>query len=183
MLRLGSPLIITREAHFEATRESDMPDAPPYSDLVGTADPLALLTSSPLRIAAIVRSWSSAHWSRSYAPGKWSAAQIVLHLAQDEVAWSCRARLALTEPDYVPHPFEGADWVALESPSDPQVALEAFLSLRQFNLLLYRRLTPEQRSRPFGHPELGHISVDWILHVLAGHDLHHIKHLEAAASL
>jgi len=68
-------------------------------------------------------------------------------LAHDELAWSTRIRLALTVPSYVPQPFDGADWVALESPTDSAAALEAFLALRQLNLVLYRRLTPEQRNR------------------------------------
>ncbi len=31
---------------------------------------------------------------------------------------------------------------------------------------------------PISHPILGQISVDWILSTLAGHDLHHLAHLE-----
>jgi len=157
---------------------SDMTESIPYAELVGTADPLALLVSTPQRILQLVRGWDQARWPRSYAEGKLSGAQLILHLAHDELAWSTRIRLALTVPGYVPQPFDGADWVALESPTDSAAALEAFLALRQLNLVLYRRLTPEQRNRTIPHPEFGAISIDWILRVLAGHDLHHLKHLQ-----
>ncbi len=158
-----------------------MNEAVPYSSLVGASDPLALLASTPQRIADLVRGWSRAQWSRSYFPGKWSASQVVLHLAHDELAWSTRARLALTVSGYVPQTFDGAGWVALESPTEPEASLEAFLALRRLNLLLYRRLSPEQLTRTFKHPECGPISVAWILAVLAGHDLHHFTHLRAIA--
>ena len=155
----------------------------PYADLVGSSDPLDLLASTPRRIAALVRGWSAAQWSRSYGPGKWSAAHLVLHLAQDEVGWSSRVRLALTVPGYVPQPFDGVEWVALESPTEPAIALDAYVALRGLNVLLYRRITDEQRHRPIPHPELGDISIDWIMRVLAGHDLHHLEHLRTIASL
>jgi hypothetical protein len=162
----------------------EMPaNAIPYSDLVGDDDPVALLESTPPRIAALVHGWAPATWARSYADGKWSAAQLVLHLAQDEVGWSSRVRLALSVPGYGPQAYDGADWVALESPTEPGIALDAFLALRRFNLILYRRITAEQRNRPVAHPEFGTISVDWILRVLAGHDLHHLAHLQAIAKL
>lgn len=160
-----------------------MADGIPYADLVGAADPLELLASTPRRIAGLVTGWSPARWSLSYAEGKWTAAQIVLHLAEDEIAFASRTRLALTVPGYVPHAFDGADWVALESPPEPAVALAAFLALRALNLRLWGRLTEEQLSRPIPHPELGTIYVGWIVRVLAGHDLHHLGHLETIAGL
>lgn len=160
-----------------------MVDGIPYADLVGAADPIELLGSTPRRIAGLVSGWSSARWSLSYAEKKWTAAQIVLHLAQDEIAFGCRARLALTEPGYVPHTFDGGDWVALESPPEPVVALAAFLALRALNIRLYRKLTGEQLIRPIPHPDLGTIYVGWIIRVLAGHDLHHLGHLETIAGL
>ena len=160
-----------------------MADGIPYADLVGAADPLELLASTPRRIAALVSGWSPSRWSSSWAEGKWSAAQVVLHLAQDEIAFASRARLALTVPGYFPQTFEGADWVALESPADPAVALAAYLAVRALNLRLYRTLTDEQLEKPIPHPEHGTIYVGWIVRVLAGHDLHHLGHLETIARL
>jgi len=153
----------------------------PYSELLQHRSSLDLLAATPDRIASLVRGWNQDRWSRSYAAGKWSAAQIVLHLAQDEIGWSGRIRFALTVPGFVPTLWDGADWVVLESPTRPEVALEAFLTLRRLNLLLYRRLTSDQLHTSIPHPEFGHISVEWILTLLAGHDLHHFNHLQVIA--
>jgi DinB superfamily len=156
-----------------------MPATPMYEDLVGSEDPLELLATTPARIAALVRPWRPARWKASYAPGKWSGAQIVLHLAQDEVGWSKRVRLALNDPGYVVQPYDAAVWVARETPVDALAALDAYLALRTLNLGLYRGIGEEERHRPFRHPQYGEMSIDWILRTLAGHDLHHLRHLEA----
>jgi len=154
----------------------------PYADFVGSEDPLSLLATTPDRIAELVRTWDAARWSRTYAPGKWTAAQIVLHLAHDEIGWCNRVRLALADDGYRVLPYDGARWVDVEPASDPRAALEAYRALRRLNLMLYRRISLERRARPFPHPEMGEISIDWILGTLAGHDLHHLRHLLAIAA-
>ncbi len=154
----------------------------PYAHLVGSHDPLSLLASTPNRIAELVRGWDAKRWSGTYAPGKWTAAQLILHLAHDEIGFCNRVRLALTVDGYVIQPYEGADWVALETPTDPETALAAFLALRRLNLILYSRIPSDKRARPIAHPDLGEISIDWILQTLAGHDLHHLRHFQAIAA-
>ncbi len=158
-----------------------MDAAVPYSELVGDRDPLAILAETPGRIEQIVQGWDSARWGVPYAPGRWNAAQLILHLAHDEIGWGNRVRLALTQDAYVAQPYDGGAWVGVESASPPDVGLAAFTALRRLNLALYRRLTREQRDRPIRHPEYGEISVGWIIRVLAGHDLHHLRHLTTIA--
>ena len=151
---------------------------PMYADLVGSEDPLELLASTPERIARLVRPWRPARWKASYAPGKWSGAQIVLHLAQDEIGWSMRIRQALGNAAYVVQPYDASGWVERETPVDGTSALEAYLALRRLNLGLYRGIDEEERGRAFLHPEFGEMSIEWILRTLAGHDLHHLQQLE-----
>ncbi len=154
-----------------------------YSDLLGARDPLAVLAATPGRIEKLVRGWEAGRWSLSYTPGRWSAAQVVLHLAQDEIGWGNRVRLCLSQDGYLAQPWDGARWVELESSTPPRTALAAFAGLRGLNLELYRHLSPEQRGRPLTHPEFGRISSEWIIRTLAGHDLHHLRHLETIAAL
>jgi hypothetical protein len=155
----------------------------PYADLVGSQDPLSLLASTPDRVAGLVQDWDASRWSRSYAPGKWTAAQVVLHLAHDEIGWCNRIRLALSVDGYVVQPYDGARWVDLETPTVAETALASYLALRRLNLILYGRIRAHERTRAFAHPELGEISIDWILHTLAGHDLHHLRQLQMIADL
>jgi len=153
----------------------------PYGDLVGSEDPLSLLASTPDRIAELVRGWDASRWSRSYAQGKWTAAQIVLHLAHDEIGWCNRVRLALSVEEYAVQPYDGARWIALETPTVADTALACYVALRRLNLILYGRIAADVRARTFSHPELDEISIDWILQTLAGHDLHHLRQLQLIA--
>ena len=83
-----------------------MPPKTPYSDDLGDRDPLAAMRDTIDRIAALADAWPADRFERSYAPGKWSARQILTHLAQTEIALGTRARMALTVPEYVAQPFD-----------------------------------------------------------------------------
>jgi DinB superfamily len=154
-----------------------------YSDLLGSKNPVRVLAATPGRIEALVRGWDAKRWSRSYGRGKWNAAQIVLHLAHDEIGWWNRVRFVLSTDGYVVQPYDGAAWVALETPTPGETALAAFVALRRLNVALCRRLSPRQLARRCRHPLVGQISVEWIIQTLAGHDLHHLQHLRAIAAL
>ena len=133
------------------------------------------------RIQAMAGGWSPAEFERSYAPGKWAARQILTHLAQSEVAFGARARLALTTPDYVAQSFDQDKWIARESTTSGREALEAFLGIGAMNRTLFEALSPSDRATTLSHPEYGSLTVDWILHQMAGHQIHHLKQLEMIA--
>ncbi|HSE41361.1 MAG TPA: DinB family protein [Acidobacteriota bacterium] len=155
----------------------------PYSEYVGSSDPHLVLASTPKHITQLVQNWDSKRWFMSYAPGSWNAAQIVLHLDHDEIGWSNRIRLTATLNGFVIQAYDGADWVKLESPVNPHIALQAYVSLRNLNMNLYEKIDPKQRTRTISHPECGDISIDWMIRMLAGHDLHHLKHLQMISEL
>ena len=150
----------------------------PYGTYLEGRDPVALMSQTPDRIRALVDGWSADRFQQRYAPGKWNAAQIVLHLAQVELAIGNRIRMALSTPDYVVQPFDQDAWVRFEPVGDPGMALQAYHALRQLNVACACHLSPEQRAKHFAHPERGAISVNWLLVLLAGHDIHHMRQLE-----
>jgi hypothetical protein len=69
----------------------------------------------------------SRQFERSYAPGKWDARQILIHLAQSELALGYRVRMALTTPAYEAQAFDQDTWIARESKTGGPDALDAFL--------------------------------------------------------
>jgi uncharacterized damage-inducible protein DinB len=155
-----------------------MPVANPYAEDLGNRLPLEALADSVDRISRLVETWSHDDFERSYAPAKWSARQILVHLAQTELALSTRARFALTQSGYTAQPFSQDDWMSIDGSTDARTALDAYTALRRLNLAMWRRLTPEQLDRPFSHPEYGDLSVGWIMAQMAGHDIHHLTQLE-----
>ena len=153
--------------------------ANPYAADLGDREPLDALSDTPGRIRQLVDCWKDDRFERSYAPGKWSARQILIHLAQTELALTARARLAATQPGYTAQPFSQDDWMPLDASTDARTALDAYTAMRRMNLGMWRSLTPAQRSREFAHPEYGTLTVWWIAAQLAGHDIHHLKQLAA----
>jgi hypothetical protein len=152
--------------------------ANPYAGPLGTRDPLEALADTPSRIRTHVERWGDDHFERSFAPGKWNARQILVHLAQTELALTARARMALSTPAYVAQSFSQDDWIGLDERTEARTALDAYTALRRFNVEMWRRLSPEQRARTFQHPEYGALSVEWIMAQIAGHDIHHLRQLE-----
>src|SRR5437660_3138792 len=123
-----------------------MPTPNPYSKDLGDTDPLLALRETPERIRTVVSGWSPANFARSYAPGKWTARQILIHLAQTELALGARARMALSTPDYAAQPFDQNKWIARDTGLSGPDALGALLAISGMNRILFRSLSPQDRE-------------------------------------
>ena len=133
------------------------------------------------RLHELLDGWSPADFERTYAPGKWTARQILMHLAQTEVALGYRARMALTTPGYAAQSFDQDAWMAKESALGGEEALDALLAIMAMNRALFASLSADDRAMTLTHPEYGSLTVDWIVHQMAGHQIHHLKQLEVIA--
>jgi hypothetical protein len=154
----------------------------PYAADLGTRDAIEAMAETPTRIHAIVSRMTDADLARSYAPGKWTAAQLLIHLAQAELALTNRVRMALTVDDYLAQPFDQDRWLTREADTAAAPALGAYIALRQMNLALFRALSKADRARTFRHPEYGELTVEWLLQMIAGHELHHLEQFETIAA-
>lgn len=153
----------------------------PYSQALGDREPLAALRATTDAIRTITAGWTLDDFGRSHAPGKWTAREVLLHLAHMELALGTRARMALTTDGYVAQPFEQDAWVVKERASaaaGPDIAA-VFLGLAGLNLALFASLGAADRATTFVHPQFGEITVDWLIHLLAGHQLHHLGQVQA----
>ena len=165
----------------------------PYTKALGDREPIAAMRASADRYRQIAAGWTPAQFERTYAPGKWTARQILIHLAQSELALGTRARMALTTPNYAAQSFDQDQWMAVESrlPAEARSAkvgglsgaeaVDAFLALVTMNRAFFDGLSPAERATTLSHPEYGVLTVDWILHQLAGHQLHHLAQVEEIA--
>ena len=153
-------------------------DRNPYAAYVHGRDLLQCLEETPSRIEAMVRHWPRVLDERSHAPGKWTARQILVHLAQSEMIFSTRLRFALAENDYTVKPFDQDDWMMVEPTIPALAALDAYTGLRRMNLALCQALRPAHRAKRVLHPEFGEITVDWIIAFFAGHERNHLLQIE-----
>jgi hypothetical protein len=159
-----------------------MPPTTPYTPDLEHREPIRAMRETTARIRAVAGEWSLDEFERSYAPGKWDARQILIHLAQSELALGYRVRMALTTPSYQAQTFDQDTWMVRESKTGGPDALDAFLGLAALNIALFSSLSDADRIVPLSHPEYGSLTVDWIVHQMAGHQIHHLKQLEAIAT-
>ena len=159
-----------------------MSDAPnPYGGDLGGIDPRTALRETPTAIVRAVTGLGGGGLARSLAPGKWTAAQILVHLAQVETMFQARLRLGLATPGIALQPFDQDDFMRTGGTGDGRAALEAYLGLRRFALPLIERLTAAELATPMRHADYGDISVAWLLAWCAGHERRHLAQLEALA--
>ena len=148
-----------------------------YSKDLGDREPLAAMRDSVPRLADLTRAWSAADFERQYAPGKWTARQVFIHLVQTELALGVRARMALATADYTAQPFDQDIWLRRENRLSGPDAVAALVALSRMNVELFDTLSQAERETAMGHPEYGSITVDWIIYTIAGHQIHHLHQL------
>lgn len=115
------------------------------------------------------------------APGKWSPAEIVCHLADCEIAFAFRLRQTLAEDHHVLQPFDQEKWAAPYPGISAKEALAAFTALRNWNLVLIKNTLATSASKPVTHPERGTMTFQTIIETMAGHDLNHLAQLKRIA--
>lgn len=153
----------------------------PYASFLGDRDPLEVIAATPGRLGALVQALGADGVERALAPGKWSARQIICHLADCEVVFAFRLRQTLSEPHHVIQPFDQDKWAANYTGLDIHGALAVFTTVREWNRKLIESVTPEALQTPVTHPERGQMTFQVIVETMAGHDLNHQKQIETIA--
>jgi DinB superfamily len=157
-------------------------EANPYARFVAGQDPISVIRSTPGKLASLAQQLGTAGLARSTAPGKWTAAEILAHLADVEIAFSFRLRQAQAEPHHTIQPFDQDAWAIAYSQLDTHAAIEAFTALRRWNLAFISALPAAAHSKQLTHPERGAMTFQTLLETMAGHDNNHILQLEAIAN-
>ena len=150
-----------------------------YSHVEGK-DPLKLQAAAPARLAKLLKGVSPAKTRKRPAPGKWSIAEIVAHIADTELVGGYRIRAILGAPGTQIIGFDQDVWVtALHyDKRDWKKSFEQYRALREANLALLKSLTPEQWKQHGVHNERGPETVETIVKMFAGHDINHFQQIE-----
>jgi hypothetical protein len=150
-----------------------------YGYLAGR-DPVKLQAAAPAKLAKLLKRITPAKARNRPAPGKWSIAEIVAHLADTEVAIGWRVRMVLGQPGEPIQPFDQDLWASAMryEKRDPRKSLEQYRGLREANVALLKSLSPDDWKKSAVHPERGEQTVRTIVEMTAGHDLNHISQIE-----
>ena len=149
----------------------------------------AILSATPEEVTQLSESMGASKLSTAPAPGKWSPAQIIAHLADCELAFGFRLRQTLAQdptrhPGEAPHtiqPFDEDRWAPSYDKITADQALAAFTALRAWNLILIRNAPKTAANIPVTHPERGPMTFQTIVETLAGHDINHLQQLRKLA--
>jgi hypothetical protein len=144
-------------------------------------DPLKVQAATAKQLHRLMKNATPAKLRKRPAPDKWSAAEIVAHLADVEIAVSWRIRSILGAPGTPIQAFDQDAWVTKGhyAKRDTRKSLEQFRVLRETNLALYKLLEPEQWKHHGMHAERGEETIQRIVGMIAGHDINHIEQVEA----
>jgi hypothetical protein len=154
----------------------------PYDVFLDGRPVAAILASTPSALAQALAAIGGDNLSTPPAPGKWSAAEILCHLADCELVFGFRLRQTLAEDSPTLQPFDQDKWSAVYRGIEAGHALEVFAALRGWNLRLLETALPAAATRPTTHPERGAMTFMTIVETMAGHDLNHLAQLDRLAA-
>ena len=143
-------------------------------------DPIKVQSATPKRLARLVKGVPTAKLRKRPAPEKWSVAEILAHLADVEIVIGWRMRSILGAPGTPVQAYDQNAWVIAGhyEKRDLRESIELHRVLREANLALLQSLSPDQWKLYGQHAERGQESIEHIVHMVAGHDINHIKQIE-----
>lgn len=154
----------------------------PYESFLDGRPVMEILAVTTAETARLLKALGPARAYKAPAPGKWSAGEIVSHLADCELVFGFRLRQTLAEDGPVIQPFDQDKWAVTYKKVEPEEALAAFTAFRNWNLLLLEEAFPAAAGRTVTHPERGTMTFQTIVETMAGHDLNHLGQLRRIAS-
>ncbi len=145
-----------------------------YVSLVQDPDILSTLQKQWGETMALLRGLSEEDGDFRYAPGKWSAKEVVGHVNDTERIFAYRA-LRMARADKTPLAgFEQDDYVRTGGFEKRRLAdlVEEFDAIRKTTMFLFRGLEPDAWTRA-GIANNGALTVRALAYLIAGHELHH----------
>jgi hypothetical protein len=149
-------------------------------DLLGDQDPLQIAAGQFSWLERRTAGLDDAMLRRAEAPGKWSAIEVIQHLADTEVVYAWRTRQILTVDRPEIQGYDQDAWARMlgyvAMPLD--VALAQLRGVRTANLRLWHSLTPAELAREGLHSERGPESLDRLIRMMGAHDLVHRRQID-----
>lgn len=178
---MTEPAVITPSA-FTIARPRPGEYAPYYDryiSLIQGEDILNSLDQQRRQMMLLLSGRDDEDGDLRYAPGKWSAKQVLGHVCDTERVFAYRA-LRISRADSTPlEGFEQDDYVRNGPFAQRPLAdlVEDFIAVRRATLSLLRNLDEAAWSRR-GIANKNEVTVRALAYIIAGHELHHRRILE-----
>jgi hypothetical protein len=128
------------------------------------SDAMGAIAALPERMRGAVRGLSESQLDTPYRPRGWTVRQVVHHVPDSHLNAYTRVKLALTEDNPTIKPYDEKAFAQL---ADQRLPIETSLSLLDALhvrwMAIWTSMTPAQFTRPLYHPEIGPITIDYLL--------------------
>ena len=143
-------------------------------------DPLKVQAGTAKKLERLIKGVPPSKLRKRPGPEKWSAGEILAHLADSEIVIGWRLRQILGAPGTPIQAYDQDSWAAAGhyEKRDPRKSAEQFRVVREANLALLKSLAPEQWKNHGMHAERGEETIERIVQMMAGHDINHTKQIE-----
>src|SRR5262249_26055627 len=142
--------------------------------------PVQVQGATAQKLAKLIKGVAPVKLKKRPSPEKWSAGEIIAHLADAEIAVGWRMRSILGTPGTPIQAWDPDAWAAAGHypKRDVRKSLETFRVMREANLAMLKTLTPDQWKHFGVHAERGEESIERLVGMMAGHDINHTEQIE-----
>ncbi len=137
------------------------------------------IAATPARMRAAVGGLDEAQLETPYRDGGWTVRQVVHHVPDSHMNAYTRVKLALTEDEPTIKPYDEGAWAKLndvrDTPIETSLVLLETLHKRWDTILT--AMTDADFERTLLHPDIGVITLDWLVAMYAWHGRHHVGHI------
>ncbi len=143
-------------------------------------DVIQVLSETPNKLKKLLKGLSKEQLTKRPGKNKWSITEIVSHLGDTEMIMGFRIRFALSESGSPLQPIEQDDWVKNHryNSRDVRIALDALTAMRKFHVSIFSSLKKNELKRFGIHQQRGKETVEFMIRLLAGHDVNHLTQIE-----
>lgn len=144
-------------------------------------DPQKILASGPRELKRAVRGLSAAELGFRPAPGRWPIGWLAHHMCDAEVALGLRIRFIMGQSGSTIQAYDQDSWASSLHYRKRNVrdSVNLYTALRRSHLEILSLASRSELRRYGIHEERGKETVERLLHLMAGHDLNHLRQIRA----
>lgn len=138
----------------------------------------------PEELCAVVKDVKITERSATYREGSWTVAQLVHHIADANMNYFIRFKLAVTEENPFITPFDENIWAETADAIDEMESSLCILKgLHKRWCVLLRTLQEDDWQRTYQHPQFGASTLEEVLAKCVWHSYHHLGHIKIALNI
>jgi uncharacterized damage-inducible protein DinB len=135
----------------------------------------------PKRLRQVIDQLTEADFKKTYRPGSWNVQQLIHHLADAQIHYYIRCKVAATENMPNVSTFDENAWAPLADTNlSPDVSLSIIASINMRLTTFLDSLPINDIYRTIQHPDKGAVTIAQLVAMADWHCNHHLAHIQLA---